>query len=291
VAQAVTGDDWMRVMRDGAFARAWALSDAVLAARDPATRDDPTQPYHLRWVWDGRSWFGREVLVRCYHGLGDTLNFVRLLPLLRRDAAAVTLELQPELAGLLRRTPGADRVVPFDTANPLPPSECDIEIMELPHALRLDRDAIPSAPARVVPSQDTIGLCWQAGDWDNARSIVAAELIEACAVGGARLFSLQRGLAAAATPAFVNRDDSSMDIEDTAALIRRLDLVVSVDTMVAHLAGTLGTPTLLLLRAEADWRWMRGTGRSPWYESVRLLRQRRPGEWAEPLAKLRRLLG
>lgn len=285
-------------MQDGAFARAWTLSDAALAARDPATRDDPQQPYHLRWVWDGGPWLGRQVLVRCYHGLGDTLNFVRLLPLLRRDAAAVTLELQPELAGLLRRTPGADRVVPFDTANPLPPSECDIEIMELPHALRLDQDTIPSAPARLASSprltslQSAIGLCWQAGDWDPARSIVAAELIEACMVGGVRLFSLQRGpAAAAATPAFVNRDDSSMAIEDTAALIRRLDLVVSVDTMVAHLAGTLGTPTLLLLQAEADWRWMHGTDRSPWYESVRLLRQRRPGDWGEPLAELRRLLG
>ena len=286
------GGDWMQAMRDGEFARAWALSDAVLAARDPATRDDPTQPYHLRWVWDGRSWLGREVLVRCYHGLGDTLNFVRLLPLLRHEAAAITLEVQPELAGLLRHAPGADRVVPFDVAHPMPPAECDIEIMELPHALRIDRETIPSAPAYPTASQGAIGLCWQAGNWDPARSITAARLVEACAVPGMRLFSLQRGPAAeAATVAFANRLDRSMDVEDTAALIRTLDLVVSVDTMVAHLAGMLGTPTLLLLHAEPDWRWMRDTDRSPWYASMRLLRQRRPGDWSEPLAELRRLLG
>lgn len=279
-------------MRDGEFARAWALSDAVLAARDPATRDDPTQPYHLRWVWDGRSWFGREVLVRCYHGLGDTLNFVRLLPLLRREAAAITLEVQPELAGLLRHAPGADRVVPFDVAHPLPPAECDIEIMELPHALRLDPQAIPAAPVRPAASRGAIGLCWQAGNWDPARSIDAALLAGACAAPGLRLFSLQRGPAAeAATAVFANPHDRSMDVEDTVALIRTLDLVVSVDTMVAHLAGTLGTPTLLLLHAAADWRWMRATTRSPWYASVRLLRQRRAGDWSGPLAELRRLLG
>ncbi len=279
-------------MRDGDFARAWAISDAVLASRDPATRDDPRQPYHLRWVWDGRPWHGRQVLVRCYHGLGDTLQFVRLLPLLRRDAASVTLEAQSELLALLRDAPGVDRAVAFDPGRPSPPAECDIEVMELPHALRLSPADIPLTPMVAPPRRrEAIGLCWQAGPWNPARSAPAAALAAACTTPGVRLFSLQRGAGADDTPGLTaHPHDGSMAVEDTAALIRTLDLVVSVDTMVAHLAGSLGAPTLLLLQAEADWRWMRGTEHSPWYSSMRLLRQDRAGDWSGPLAALRQAL-
>lgn len=279
-------------MRDGDFARAWAISDAVLASRNPATRDDPSQPYHLRWVWDGRAWRGRQVLVRCYHGLGDTLQFARLLPLLRRDAASVTLEVQPELLPLLRDAPGHDRAAPFDLRQPLPPAECDIEVMELAHALRLSPTDIP-LPPRMPPMRPprTIGLCWQAGSWDPARSVPAAALAAACTVPGVQLFSLQRGPGAGAVDGLsAHPHDNSMAVEDTAALIRSLDLVVTVDTMVAHLSGSLGAPTLLLLQATADWRWMRATERSPWYPSMRLLRQRRAGDWSGPLAALHQAL-
>ena len=282
----------MTAMQDGDFARAWAISDAVLASRDPATRDDPSQPYHLRWVWDGRPWRGRQVLVRCYHGLGDTLQFARLLPLLRRDAASVTLEVQPELLQLLRDAPGLDRAAPFDPGQPLPPAECDVEVMELPHALRLSPADIPPTPATPAPRHPkTIGLCWQAGPWDPGRSIPAAALAAACRLPGVRLFSLQRGPGAAAARGFASHPhDGSMAVADTAALIRSLDLVVTVDTMVAHLAGSLGAPTLLLLQAAADWRWLRATERSPWYCSMRLLRQVRAGDWSGPLATLRESL-
>ena len=134
-------------MRAGAFGDAFAVSDEVLAARDPATRDDPAAPYHVRWVWDGRPFDGRRVLVRCYHGLGDTLQFARYLAPLRRRAAHVTLEVQAPLLTLLGGMPGVDALVGFDPARPLPPSECDIEIMELAHALRLAPDA-PARPGR-----------------------------------------------------------------------------------------------------------------------------------------------
>ena len=278
----------MAAMRDGDFARAWRISDAVLASRDPATRDDPRVPYHLRWVWDGRPWRGRRVLVRCYHGLGDTLQFARLLPLLARDAASVTLEAQLELLPLLRHV----QAVGFDPAHPLPPSECDIELMELPHALRLSPEHIPAPAAKPMPRRpEAIGLCWQAGAWDPARSVPAAALLAACAGPGVRLFGLQRGPGADAAPGLTaHRLDGSMAVADTAALIQSLDCVVSVDTMVAHLAGSLGAPTLLLLPAEADWRWLRGTERSPWYPSMHLLRQSEAGDWTAPLARLRSLL-
>ncbi len=280
----------MAAMRCGEFARAWRISDAVLASRDPTTRDDPRMPYHLRWVWDGRAWRGRHVLVRCYHGLGDTLQFTRLLPLLARDAASVTLEAQPELLPLLREAPGIDRALAFDKAAPLPLSECDIESMELPHALRLLPADIPTPAIRPTPRRAaTVGLCWQAGPWDPARSVPAAALVAACAAPGRRLFSLQRG--GEAPPGLTAHPfDGSMAVGDTAALIGTLDCVVSVDTMVAHLAGYLGAPTLLLLPAKADWRWLLDTEHSPWYPSMRLIRQRAHGDWTAPLAELRRRL-
>src|SRR5690242_16871168 len=99
----------MAAMRRGDFAAAWRINDAVLAARDPRGRDDPRLPYHLRWVWDGRSVWDRHVLVRCYHGLGDTLQFARYLPALRARARSVTLECQPPLLPLLASLPAVDR--------------------------------------------------------------------------------------------------------------------------------------------------------------------------------------
>ena len=87
-----TEAEWMAAMRRGDFDAAWAISDSVIAARNPAARDDPAIPYHRRWVWNGAPIHGQNVLVRCYHGLGDTLQFVRFLPALRACAAAVTME-------------------------------------------------------------------------------------------------------------------------------------------------------------------------------------------------------
>ena len=124
------GDAWVRAMRAGDFAGAWALSELVLAARDPATRDDSTRPYHQRWVWDGRPFDGEDVLVRCYHGLGDTIQFARHLPTLARRARSLTVEAQPRFCPLLASIEGIDRLHPFDVARPLPPSECDLEITE-----------------------------------------------------------------------------------------------------------------------------------------------------------------
>ena len=274
-------------MRRADLPAAWRLADAALAARDLARRDDPTLPYHRRWVWDGTAPKGREVLVRCYHGLGDTLQFVRFLPALRRNAARVTLEAQPELLPMLAGQPGIDRLLAFDPSRPAPPAACDVEIMELAHLLRVDAAALWSGaylapPPAARPRAGAVGLCWRAGDWDPDRSVPLAALRAVCA--GRPLVSLQRGAGAAeAGVGFVNPGDSSTDILATARLLASVDMVVTVDTMVAHLAGALGRPTLLLLKAEADWRWPAADGPSAWYPGTECLHQRAPGDWRAPL--------
>jgi hypothetical protein len=277
--------EWMNAMRRADYAAAWDISDSVLAARDPGTRDDPALPYHRRWVWDGTPFAGQHVLVRCYHGLGDTLQFARYLPALRRLAASLTVEVQPELLSLLRTLPGPDRWVAFDPAAPLPPTKCDVEIMELCHALRLPPDAVVPPYLWVSPAtcpQRTIGLCWQAGGWDADRSLPAEML---AAFGTGPVLSLQRG--PMALPAGVlNPEGCPDDIARTAALIAGTEMVITVDTMVAHLAGALGHPAWLLLKHDADWRWMAGRTDSPWYPSMRIYRQRRQGDWAWVVAQV-----
>ena len=272
--------EWMAAMRRCDHRAAWAVSDRVLAARDPATRDDPAQPYHLRWVWDGRDPVGLHVLVRCYHGLGDTLQFARYLPALRARAASLTLELQPALMRLFARLAGPDRIVPFATDAPEPPTECDIEIMELAHVLRLPPEAVAPARLRVGTAPQGaggIGLCWQAGGWDPARSIPPSLL--APALRGTRAVSLCPGPAGGEGIDFVNPAGCPSDIADTARLVAGLELVITVDTMLAHLAGCLGRPTWLLLRHDADWRWGQQDHACLWYPSIRLFRQPAPGDW------------
>ena len=269
--------EWMAAMRRGNYTAAWAVNDAVLAARDSATRDDPRLPYHERWVWDGRSFRNRHVLVRCYHGLGDTLLFCRYLAPLRAQAASVTLELQPELMELLATVPGPDRIVPFVADAPAPLSECDLEIMELAHALRLPPNAVPPPPLRVdadPEGQGAVGLCWTASD--PVRTMPVSPLIPL--MRARRSFTLQRGPCESLPVA--NPQGCPARIAATASLVAGLDAVVTVDTMIAHLAGALGRPTALLLPYIADWRWVEGCAGTPWYPTMRLYRQPAAGMWA-----------
>lgn len=269
---------WTRAMRTGDVALAWTISDAVLAARDPATRDDPALPYHRRWVWDGGTVDGQDVLVRCYHGLGDTIQFARYLPLLAERAASVTMEVQPRLIDLLSGIPGIAALIPFDPAKPTAPFACDLEITELPHALRAAPDAVTvpylRSAAAVLPA-GTIGFCHAAGDWDGDRSIPPALL--------ARLLATRSGISLVAAPTLLpvlNPEGCPLDMGATAALVAGVDLVVTVDTMIAHLAGALGADTWLMLKHDPDWRWPPIGAETPWYPTMRLYHQPGPGDWA-----------
>lgn len=287
-ALTVNGQDpWTQAMRRGDHARAWRIAHEILARRDPATRDDPSKPYHLRWVWDGRPLDGRDVLVRCYHGYGDTLQFARFLPLLAQRAASVTVEMQPRLLPLFRGFPGVDRLIPFDVAAPAKPFPCDIEIMELPLALQagpLDAPPVPLGVEVATVPPGCLALCWQAGDWDEGRSIPEALVAPLC-----RAPTLTLVAGPTALPV-LNPEGCPMDLPLTAGLVAAAALVVTVDTMAAHLAGTLGRPVMLLLKHDPDWRWPLEGDRTPWYPTMRILRQDAPGDWEGVIARAARAI-
>jgi hypothetical protein len=287
---AVSDDPWIRAMQCGDFARAWEISDAYLRARRAAGMPPHTGPRHLQHIWDGRDLTDKRVLVRCYHGLGDTIQFVRFAAPLRKMAREVVIWAQPPLLPLLATAPSVDRVLPLHDGTPEVAFDCDIEIMELAHALRVDEQSITctvpyvlddgqQARLSTVPGQLAVGLVWRAGDWDERRSIPVNLLSALSHVSGVRLLSLQCGPAAAEASRIPAQDVASSDVERTAATLRHLDLLISVDTFAAHLAGALGVRVWLLLHSDCDWRWMQHRTDTPWYPTMRLFRQRSAGDW------------
>ncbi len=251
-----------------------------------------------RPVWDGSPLAGRSVLAQCEQGLGDTIQFARYLPALkRRGAGRVVLQCQPPLRRLLAAVPGADAVV--STADPAPPVDARVPLLSLmlrlgtagpaaappPAAVRADPALVAEWSARLGPADGRrrVGLVWAGSPTntnDAARSMPAAALAPLAAVPGVRWYALQTGPAAATTPAWATDVARAFaDFADTAAVVAQLDAVVTVDTAVAHLAGTMGRPVLLMLPYVPDWRWGWATPATPWYPTVRLFRQPSLGDW------------
>ncbi|HLH91913.1 MAG TPA: tetratricopeptide repeat protein [Xanthobacteraceae bacterium] len=263
--------------------------------------------------WNGtQTLAGRTVLLHAEQGLGDTMQFVRYAPLVAQRGANVILEVQPELVALLAGTPGVARVLAYGER--LPPFDLHCPLMSLPRAFATNEATIPAdIPHIRVPPETaarwadrlpagppSIGMVWAGRPThhnDLNRSLPLASLAPLLRRGDLRFVSLQRD--ARAGDAAILRDlpnviDAGPDLHDfteTAALISRLDAVVAVDTAVAHLAGALGKPLLLLLPHAADFRWLRGRDDSPWYPSARLLRQDKFGDWSGVLARLDAHLG
>lgn len=286
-------DAWLHHMRRGEFAQAWRCADADLRAR--TGRPCWHWPRHLQYVWDGRPLAGRRVLVRCYHGLGDTIQFVRYAPLLRQVAAEVIVWAQPELLPLLATAPGIGQLLPLHDGTPEATYDVDVEIMELPHVFRTTLATIPATvpylhvePKRLAASNDklAVGLVWQAGDWDARRSVPFELLAPLAAVPGVQLYILQANAGAAGWQPGIGQHPGEFDLYDYARVLRGLDLLLTVDSMPAHLAGALGVPVWTLLPADADWRWLSGRADSPWYPTMRLFRQAQPGQWAPVVAQV-----
>jgi hypothetical protein len=283
---------WMRHMRAGEWSAAWRVSDRVLAGR--AGQPSWHLPRHEQWIWDGTPLDGKRVLVRCYHGLGDTLQFIRYAPLLRRIGAEATFWVQPALIPLLRTVRGIGTLLPLHDGDAGVDYDVDVEIMELSHVFRSTPETLPAdvpylhvdpAP-RADDGRLHVGIVWKAGDWDDRRSVPVDLLAPLAEVPGVALHVLQRGSGLAERPAGFGVDSGSDDPLQAARTLRALDLLVTVDSMPAHLAGALGVPVWTLLQAEADWRWMDGRDDSPWYPTMRLFRQERPGDWHPVIARV-----
>lgn len=281
-----TPDPWMQHMRSGAFEEAWKLSDAVLKER--AGQPCWHWPRHLQYVWDSSSLEGKRVLVRCYHGLGDTIQFARFMPRLKAVASEVIVWAQEPLIPLLQTVEGIDRLLPLHDGTPQVDYDVDIEIMELSHIFRVTPETIPSRfpymevePLRLSKEGKdlAVGLVWRAGDWDGRRSIPFHLLAPLYQVEGIQLYILQGGAKEAGWQEGFGINPGEYPLHEYASLIAGLDLVITVDSMPAHLAGALHRPVWTLLHAGADWRWMDGREDSPWYPTMRLFRQQQPGDW------------
>jgi hypothetical protein len=294
-------DDWVSAMRAGQFERAWAITDRDLARYRQVDDDRHKGPRHLQRIWRGEELRNRRVLVRCYHGLGDTIQFARFLPYLAELAHGITVWCQPELLPLIERVAGVDRAIPLHDGTPDVDFEVDIEIMEIPHAIRAGRDLIElrrpylTLPPRPVPRSVVrrealaVGLVWEVGNWDKRR-VIPARLLKELSGPGIELCSLQRGVGSSEVDHVGARDISTPDIIELGYRMGELDIVVSVDTMVVHLAGALGYETWVMLHADCDWRWPSRGGASLWYPRAKLFHQHRVGVWADVIDDVRSAL-
>jgi hypothetical protein len=289
-----TLERWKAAMLSGDFAAAWLISDRHLASesvRSTAPGRDGSP------LWRGEPLGGKRILVRCHHGLGDTIQFIRFAAPLRRIARSVTVYSQPELVPVVATVTGVDRVLTLGCEIEDGAYDLQIEVMELAHALRVDACAIRRLPRYALPQLGlrprgassgprNIGLVWRAGEWCSSRSVPAAMLSGLAALPNIRLCSLQCGPAAADAAMIPACNLSSNDAMRTAATLCGLDLLISVDTFPAHLAGALGVPVWLLLQHHCDWRWTQCANESVWYPTIRLFRQSREGDWQSVVAAI-----
>ncbi len=248
--------------------------------------------------WDGASPEGQRMLVVSEQGLGDTIQFVRYAPMLRVLGADVTLECPASLVTLLDGSNVADRLIV--SGEPRPEIDGWAPLMSLPGLFRTGMDTIPAdCPYLTARSADVptaadghplkVGIVWRGSltnDRGRFRSCALSDLQPLTDVPGIRLFSLQTELApedaaGLETMDIVDLGSGFGDFSASAAAIQAMDLVVSVDTATAHLAGALGKPVWTMLSAMPDWRWFLERTDSPWYPTMRLFRQRRISDWAQ----------
>jgi len=296
------------LLQHGLFDEGWQAYEARWQARELAlTRPACTNP-----EWTGQDITGRTLLVVEEQGFGDTLHFIRLIPLVKaRGARRIVLQCRAPLVRLLAGMEGVDAV----TATLPDPGAYDlwVPLLSLMQRLAVSPDRIPAAVPYLAAPPDAIrhwtgalpetkdlrvGLVW-AGDprlghaaasrTDARRSLALAQLAPLLTVPGVSWVSLQKGPAAAQldSPAVFDPMPGATDFADTAAIVRQLDLVIGVDTAVIHLAGALGVPVWVLSRFSGCWRWLLDRDDSPWYPTLRLFRQQRPGEWAPVVAQMR----
>ena len=288
-------------MKRGDWSAAWAETDRLELPRRQAQRLPGFQREAHHLVWDGTAFDGRSVLVRCLHGLGDTLQFMRFVPPIAARARALHFLVQPMLLELLQGLPGLGQVSNAWTDHP-PPHEVEIEVMELAYALRATPEAVPPPYPQLMPrvaqrpmpplpddAALRVALFWSVSDWETSRSVPLQHFEPFTRIPGVRCFSLQQGRAAhderLAQWGVHVLSPHTTEIADAAAVLAHMDVAICVDGMPAHLSAHLGLPTWVLLKDDPDWRWQSQGSTSPWYPSVRLFRQRDPGDWPSAVAQ------
>jgi hypothetical protein len=289
---------WMEHMRRGEFDQAWRNSDILLRRHLAAPRAATDVPRHQQVIWNGAPLHGKRVLVRCYHGLGDTIQFIRYIPLLKTIAEQVTVWAQPSLIGLLSTAGEIDRMIPLDDGTPDCDYDADVEVMELPYVFRTTVETIPArVPYLHVEAfalddcKMKVGLVWRGGDWDPRRDVPFDLLTQLAELQEISFYMLQQEATVLEHhPSFKTILPQDADALTTARVMRALDLIISIDSMPAHLAGALGVRTWTLLQKDADWRWMSGRNDSPWYPTMRLFRQQQAEDWQPVVAQVKREL-
>lgn len=290
----------------------WALYERRLEL--PELQQRPHQPSTPRWT--GNSLAGRCILVRAEQGLGDQVQFVRWACLLREHGAArVIVQAALPLVRLLKTAPHIDAVVAADL--PVPPHHVHVDMLSLPHLLRSGTDmhrgmvpyltapgtppsvadAMPEKPIRTL----RIGLVWGGTPLhadDATRSLSLRTLEGLVSRPDVQVVVLQQGavraqldeIDASLRARFIDVATSCSDMGDTAHVITRCDVILSVDTSVAHVAGALGVPTWVMVAEPAEWRWGRARSESIFYPSVRIFRQQHPGDWSQVVQALHRAI-
>lgn len=278
--------------------------------------------YEWRWLWKGRAprrfsqprWdgaplHGKTILLHPEQGLGDSIQFIRYAPKVKALGGRVVCITHPPLMRLFRDCDGVDQFV--ETGQPLPHFDMEAPLMSLPGIFGTTLANIPARVPYILPPGQTspvidrllshrgreikVGLVWAGGPKaknDMVRSCPWECFAQLAQAAGVSYYSLQKGPSSADTARLAERlpltdlGGALSDFADTAAAIASLDLVISVDTAVAHLAGAMGKPVWVLLPRAPDWRWLLDRDDSPWYPTARLFRQQRTGDWPELLQRV-----
>jgi tetratricopeptide (TPR) repeat protein len=280
----------------GEYEQGWPEYEWRLRVKNPHRRDF-TQPR-----WDGGDLHGKRILLHSEQAAGDAIQFFRYIPLIAARGGKITIACQPELRRLFSLQRGIENCVEL-TAPSLPPFDVQLALGSLPGVFRTIPANVPylspdlagvekwkSRVTAAAGNKRKIGLAWAGRRQPDPFRSVPPELFAVfAATPGTWFCSLQKGPSEKQPPLELHLTDWTADLADfadTAALIANLDLVITIDTAVAHLAGALGKPTWLLVKAFPDWRWMLERTDSPWYPTMRLFRQSRPQQWDVPLQNI-----
>ncbi len=301
--------DSIWLLRYGRFREGWRKYEA----RNRTAEGLPLQRNFPQPQWHGEPIHDRTILLHAEQGFGDAIQFARYAPLVAARGAKVILEVHAGLATALRTLPGVSQLI--ERGVPLPPFDVHCPLVSLPLAFGTDMDSIPASVPYIVPEPERvfqwrtrlgprrvmrIGIAWSGNPGhreDARRSIPLARLTDLLADRPDREFHVVqnevRESDKATLAALPHVRDYSRDLRsfaDAAALVSLMDVVITVDTAIAHLAGAMGWPVWVLLPTVPDWRWMLERDDSPWYPSMWLFRQKRRDEWDPVLMEVARQL-